>query len=56
MLNANTIMWPAGVGPGKPLQQGHDLDQVAEPTCAGRSDWRQMFARNVQVSDMQLDA
>ncbi len=59
MLNAKTILWPAGVGPGKPLQQRHDLDllqlQVAEPTCAGGSDWRQMFARNVQVSDMQLD-
>ena len=59
MLNAKTILWPAGVGPGKPLQQRHDLDllqlQVAEPTCVADNNWRRMFANRVQVSDMQLD-
>ena len=26
MLNARTNVWPAGVGPGQPLQQKHDLE------------------------------
>lgn len=26
MLNAKTILWPAGAGPGQPLQQKHDVE------------------------------
>jgi hypothetical protein len=59
MLNAKTIVWPAGVGPGQPLQQKHDLEllqlQVDSATHAAVNDWRQMFASSVQVSDMELD-
>ncbi len=59
MINAKTIVWPAGVGPGQPLQQKHDLEllqlQVDSALRAAVNDWRQMFANGVQVSDMELD-
>jgi len=59
MLDAKTFVWPAGVGPGQPLQQMHDLEllqlQVDSATRAAVNNWRQMFASSVQVSDMQLD-
>ena len=58
-LNAKTILWPADVGPGQPLQQKHDLEllklQVNPALRAAVNDWRQMFANGVQVSDMELD-
>ncbi len=59
LLNAKTVVWPEGVGPGQPLQQKHDIDllqlQVNPATHASVNDWRQMFANGVQVSDMEVD-
>ncbi len=59
MLNARTIVWPAGVGPGQPLQQKHDLELLqlcCDPASrAAVNDWRQMFPNGVQVSNMELD-
>lgn len=60
LLNAKTIVWPEGVGPGHPLQQKHDLEllqyQVNPATRAAVNEWRQMFANSVQVSDMEVDS
>ncbi|KAL0048118.1 hypothetical protein WJX82_008152 [Trebouxia sp. C0006] len=57
-LNAQTILWPAGVGPGQPLQQKHDLEllklQVNPALFAAGTSWRKMFPNGVQVSDMEL--
>ena len=57
-LNAQTIMWLEGVGPGRPLQQKHDLEllklQVNPALFAAGTKWRKMFPNGVQVSDMEL--
>ncbi|KAL0026839.1 hypothetical protein WJX77_005690 [Trebouxia sp. C0004] len=60
LLNAKTIVWPEGVGPGHPLQQKHDIEllqyQVNPATRAAVNEWRQMFANSVQVSNMEVDS
>ncbi len=57
-LNAQTILWPEGVGPGQPLQQKHDLEllklHVNPALFAAGTNWRKMFPNGVQVSNMEV--
>lgn len=53
------ILWTAGVGPGQPVQQEHDLKLLQlqiNPALRGAvNDWRKMFPNGVQVSNTELD-
>ena len=59
LMNAKTIIWPEGVGPGRALQQKHDIEllhlQLNPAMRAAVNNWREMFANSVQVSDMDVD-
>lgn len=62
LLNARTIFWPEGVGPGQALQQEHDIGllqlQMNPALYAAFNSWRIMFqleGHSVQVSSMDVD-
>lgn len=59
LLNTKNIAWPVGVGPGKVLEQEHDIDllhlQGDRVTQVLVSDWRSMFSSSVEVSEIDLD-
>lgn len=58
LLNVKTIAWPEGVGPGKVLEQKHDIDllhlQGNRATQFVVIDWRMMMSTSIQVSEMNV--
>lgn len=60
VLNMKTVFWPEGVGPGRLLQQAHDLEllqlQLNPSLRYAANSWRNMVSYSVELSEMEVDS